>query len=195
MRSGGKPQSTEIADFSGRPEDEDATAFFPCSAADIPNVFVSFLTLSHIYFTTLSLSLFFYLFPCIFLALFHTVHVYEVGQTLEEIASKYAISEYDIIRWNHIDSVKDLQPQQNMIVMSIDDGNWHALRQQEPGTNWTWVRQGAREKGRTERMREREGMETGFRFFLSLLLLFLFSCDELHAKQMAHWFVPDSRRA
>jgi hypothetical protein len=66
------------------------------------------------------------------------IHVYKKGETLEDVAEKHQVSVENICDWNHIDSHKDLEPEQNISVMNIDDGNWHAQQHKEPGENWTW---------------------------------------------------------
>ena len=52
------------------------------------------------------------------------------------------VSSYSPLRssqkWNHVESHKDFVVGQNVIILNIDDGNWHAQQQKEPGKNWTW---------------------------------------------------------
>ena len=67
------------------------------------------------------------------------VHVYEnADETLEDIANKYKVKVRELCKWNHVESHKDLSVGQNVMVMNIEDGNWHAQQHKEPGKNWTW---------------------------------------------------------
>ncbi|GMI01243.1 hypothetical protein TrVE_jg13778 [Triparma verrucosa] len=76
---------------------------------------------------------------CYYLDHIHGIHVYEnAKETLEDIASKYKITVRQLEKWNHIESHKDLVVGQNVRIVDIDDGNWHASQQKPPGENWTW---------------------------------------------------------
>lgn len=66
------------------------------------------------------------------------VHVYQSSsETLEDIAAKYKVNVRELCKWNQVQSHTDLVVGQNVMVMNIDDGNWHARQNKQPSKNWT----------------------------------------------------------
>ena len=89
--------------------------------------------------TSIRLTSFFGSLQCYFNEHVNGVYVYDnTSETLEDIAKKFQITKRQLCKWNHVDSHEDMTAGQNVMIMNIDDGNWHARMDKEPGNNWTW---------------------------------------------------------